>query len=205
MPRLEYRECYFTDAFATSFAIANRLNGARHELSASDGGHVTYSHFVHTFYEIVPPDRYFATHPEYFALVDGERRGEHAQLCLTNPAVVQLAIAAVRSWIASDPDAAIFSVSQNDCLNPCACDGCRAIDDREGSHAGSLLAFVNQVAAAIAAEHPDRAIDTLAYQYTRKPPRTPSTARQCHRAPVLDRVLLQPSARDLSQERGVSR
>jgi hypothetical protein len=35
-----------------------------------------------------------------------------------------------------------------------------------------MLHFVNQVAEAIEKDHPDKAIDTLAYQYTRKPPKT---------------------------------
>jgi len=49
---------------------------------------------------------------------------------------------------------------------------CKALDDQEGSHAGTLIAFVNKVAEAIEKEHPHVAIDTLAYQYTRKPTKT---------------------------------
>jgi hypothetical protein len=45
------------------------------------------------------------------------------------------------------------------------------VDDEEGSHAGSLLHFVNQVAERIEARFPDKWVDTLAYQYTRKAPR----------------------------------
>ena len=70
-----------------------------------------------------------------------------------------------------NPAATIASVSQNDCQNNCACPLCRAVDEEEGSPAGSLLRFVNAVAAEIEKEFPNVAIDTLAYQYTRKPPR----------------------------------
>jgi hypothetical protein len=42
-----------------------------------------------------------------------------------------------------------------------------AIDEREESPAGSVIAFVNK----IAVEFPDRKISTLAYQYTRKAPK----------------------------------
>jgi len=45
------------------------------------------------------------------------------------------------------------------------------VDEEEGSPSGSLLRFVNAVAAEIEAEFPNVTIDTLAYQYTRKPPR----------------------------------
>jgi len=78
----------------------------------------------------------------------------------------------VKGWLRASPEASIVSVSQNDCFRPCACDACRAVDEREGSHAGSLLLFVNAVAEAIEPEFPGKAVDTLAYQYTRKPPRT---------------------------------
>ncbi|MFZ2052922.1 MAG: DUF4838 domain-containing protein [Candidatus Aminicenantales bacterium] len=47
-----------------------------------------------------------------------------------------------------------------------------AVDGEEGSPSGSLLRFVNAVAADIEDEFPHITIDTLAYQYTRKPPRT---------------------------------
>jgi len=63
-------------------------------------------------------------------------------------------------------------VSQNDWRNPCQCDACQAIAGREGSEAGPLIWFVNQVAGRIEKEFPDKYVGTLAYQYTRKPPRT---------------------------------
>ena len=74
--------------------------------------------------------------------------------------------------IRQDPTAKLFSVSQNDCQNFCTCAACQAIDTREGSHAGTMIAFVNQVAEAVEREFPDVWIETLAYQYTRVPPKT---------------------------------
>src|SRR5439155_438422 len=65
-----------------------------------------------------------------------------------------------------------ISVSQNDTINYCQCEQCKALDDAEGSPAASLLKFVNAVAEAIEPDHPNVRIDTLAYQYTRKPPKT---------------------------------
>jgi Domain of unknown function (DUF4838) len=37
---------------------------------------------------------------------------------------------------------------------------------------GTLLTFVNQVADVVAKKHPDVKVGTLAYWYTRKPPKT---------------------------------
>ena len=78
----------------------------------------------------------------------------------------------VRRWLKERPETTIVSISQNDWGNWCECPECRALDEREGSHAGSVLAFVNQVAEAIEKDCPDVAIETLAYQYTQKAPRT---------------------------------
>jgi hypothetical protein len=86
--------------------------------------------------------------------------------------VLDKVIEGVRGWIKEMPDATIFSVSQNDWTNPCQCAKCKAIDDREGTPQGSILEFVNKVAEAIEKEAPHVAIDTLAYWYSRKPPKT---------------------------------
>ena len=171
-PRFEYREVYWSEAQDGDWAARNRINSSHARLEERHGGRVRYGPFVHTFDKILPVAKYYESHPEYYSLIGGRRLRERPQLCLSNPEVLALTIETVRRWIAEQPEARIFSVSQNDWGHPCECPACKAIDDAEGSHAGSLLTFVNAVADAIAAEHPGVAIDTLAYQYTRKPPRT---------------------------------
>lgn len=167
-PPFEYRETFWTEAFDGDWAARRKSNGHHPRLEARHGGQVSYYPFVHTLGELVPPAKYFDAHPEYFSEVKGERLRERSQLCLTNPDVVRIAVEAVKGWAKAHPEATLLSVSQNDWKNPCQCGPCKAVDEREGSHSGSLLEFVNQVAEAV----PDRLIDTLAYQYTRKPPRT---------------------------------
>ncbi len=103
-PAFEYREVYIREAFDKDWAARNKTNGNFTALDASTGGKVEYFPFVHSFYSLVPPQKYFASHPEYFALVDGARRGAQAQLCLTNPEVLQLAVARVREWIRDHPE-----------------------------------------------------------------------------------------------------
>jgi len=78
----------------------------------------------------------------------------------------------VRQWLKEHPEATIISVSQNDTFNFCQCEKCKALDDAEGSPAASLFRFVNAVAENIERDHPNVRIDTLAYQYSRKPPKT---------------------------------
>jgi len=173
-PAFAVREPFWFDMFKPDFAARNKTNGNRPALQEKHGGHIRFGSgmFVHTFLYLCPPDQYFETHPEYFSLVKGQRLREHSQLCLTNPDVLRIVTQATLERIRKDPTAKIFSVSQNDWRNPCECPDCKAIDDREGSHAGTMITFVNQVAEAVEKEFPDIWIETLAYQYTRKPPKS---------------------------------
>jgi len=170
-PILEYREPFYTDAFDADWAARNKANSNSARLNGGRGGKVAYAHFVHTFYPLMSPSEFFDEHPEYYSEIDGKRTHERAQLCLTNPDVVKIATERVIRWIEEAPSATIFSVSQNDWRGWCQCQECTAIDEREESHSGTMLHFVNQIAEAIEKDYPDKAIDTLAYQYTRKPPK----------------------------------
>ncbi len=167
---LEYREPFYTEAFDGDWAARNRMNSNRAALGKQHGGKIVYKGFVHTFYSLVSPGKYFEQHPEYFSEIDGKRTHERAQLCLTNPDVVKIATESVRQWLRDSPEVNIVSVSQNDCWAYCECEKCRALAEHEGSQAGPILHFVNQIADNIKDEFPDVAIDTLAYQYSRKPP-----------------------------------
>jgi hypothetical protein len=169
-PAFEYREPFYTEAFDKDWAARNRVNGNSQRLDASVGGKVSYGPFVHTFNELVPPETYFDTHPEYFSMIDGQRKKGYYQLCLTNPDVAQIAIAKVEEWIKQYPDATIFSVSQNDTYSNCQCSACLAVEKEEGAPSGPLIRFVNTVAQAIGRKHPNVLIDTLAYQWSEKPP-----------------------------------
>jgi len=176
VPPLEFRDPYMQAYNDGAFYSRNRCNAESGRLGPAEGGKVTYARFVHTMQELVPPEEYFDSHPEYFALrIDengnGVRQNGYAQPCLTNPEVLAIAKKNVRRILASRPDADIISVSQNDNFTYCQCERCRAVDEEEGSHAGTLLRFVNAIAEDIEEDYPHVAVDTLAYQYTRKPPR----------------------------------
>jgi len=171
VPVLEYREPFFFDAFDGDWAVRNKANGASERLSAEQGGKITYQGFVHTLDQLAGPKEFFATHPEWFAMREGKRTSGYTQNCLTNEALKRHVAQRVLEWLRANPTVNIVSVSQNDNGDYCQCPQCTALDKKEGSHAGSLLHFVNYVARAVAKEFPNVAIDTLAYQYTRKPPK----------------------------------
>jgi hypothetical protein len=170
-PAFEYREPFFSEAMDRDWAARNKMNGDHLNLDASTGGKVQYYPFVHSFYSLIPPKQYFQDHPEYFSFVDGRRRGENAQLCLTNSDVLRLVTQKVFEWIQQHPAATIFSVSQNDSWGWCECKNCLRVEQEEGgAHSGPVLRFVNAVAAEVAKKYPDKLIDTLAYAYTEAPP-----------------------------------
>lgn len=172
VPVLEYREPFVEECFDGDWAARNRMNGNTQRLEEKHGGKVTYYGFVHTFDSLLPPEKYFDEHPEYYSLVKGERLKERTQLCCTNETVMNLVAEEVRRRMAEHPEATVFSVSQNDWYNFCECDACTRLAEAEGSQMAPVLQLVNHVARAVAADFPGKVVDTLAYQYTRKPPAT---------------------------------
>jgi len=125
---------------------------------------------VHTFHRFIPEEKFYKTHPEYFALRDGKRLP--TQLCLTNPDVLRIVKDSVASFFKQFPNSRVISVSQNDNQQYCQDENCKRLDDLEGGPSGTMIHFVNE----IAAQFPDKVISTLAYQYTRKPSKTPPAA-----------------------------
>ena len=183
-PVLAYRDIYMlygNDEGA--FAARNRLNReGDHRIAARYGGCRDYGppYHVHTFYLYIKPSKYFETHPEYFSLIKGKRVAGRHQLCLSNPELRDLFVEKLRAFIRASeakaretgaPPPVVYDISQNDWGGACQCERCQAIVKREGSEAGLLLDFINEIAARIEPEFPDVFIDTLAYQYTQDPPR----------------------------------
>ena len=134
-PDFEYRDAYFRFAFDGAFCAKNRLNTTLGDLSVEKGGSFKFFNCHHSFDDLVPPKKYMAEHPEYFALWEGERTP--LQLCLSNPDVLRIATAQVREWIALHPECRVFSVAQNDKIVWCQCPDCRRIDEEAcGTPAG---------------------------------------------------------------------
>jgi len=171
VPVLEYRSPYWFDAFDGDWAARNKCNGQAHRLDDKRGGRHIYEGFVHTFYPLVSPEKYFKDHPEWFSEINGQRTYERAQLCLTNEEMRKELVKNLKERLRNNPAATIASVSQNDWRGNCQCSNCAAIEKEEESPAGLMLRFVNAIAQDIEKEFPNVAISTLAYQYTRKPPK----------------------------------
>ena len=160
-PKLINRDVYWYDAASPSFASKIKINGGvnRNMVSAGDGTDIKYAgHFVHSL--------------PYLA---GTSTAPNDQPCLTDPAVYEKVLKNVRQLLRENPEAKIISVSQNDSYADglgCQCENCRKLDNEQGTPMGSLLTFVNRIANDIKDEFPDVYVDTLAYRYTRKAPKT---------------------------------
>jgi hypothetical protein len=163
VPAFEYREVFYGEArrtrYAESFFLTNEQGYGTFET------HPGWGLWVHTLHRLLPTETYFENHPEYYALRNGIRMKD--QLCLSNPEVLSHVTNALQLEVNKRPKEKYWSVSQMDNYNYCECEKCAHIDKEEGSHAGSIIRFVNEVAKLF----PDKVISTLAYQYSRSAPK----------------------------------
>lgn len=154
------------------FLAQSKFNGHFNAIPTDWGGSYFIIGWCHTSEMFMPPSTYFAQHPEWYSEIKGRRVGYLSQLCNTNDEMIAELTKNVLAAIAYRPDAGIISVTQNDWQNYCQCAKCSALDKAEGSPSGSLLYCVNKVAETVEQKYPGFLVETLAYQYTRKPPKT---------------------------------
>ncbi|MGE3809612.1 MAG: DUF4838 domain-containing protein [Gemmataceae bacterium] len=147
------------------------------------GGPVQVS-IGHTWHGL-NPDKEFATHPEWFALVDGKRQANKP--CYSHPDVIKRA--SEHALALAEKGAAMVSMTPPDGLGYCECEHCRAVFKgaepyKEQSTlfarrpdgvvvnitSENLFALVNKVAEAVAAKHPDVLIGCYAYSAYSHPP-----------------------------------
>ena len=194
VPDFLYREDFYLDAVDPEYQDWHKLDS--HGEKGSNNSQ--WGTWVHTFGSLLNPKEYGESHPEYFSFYNGKRHSggvpswdgsgiqPEAQLCLSNPDVLEIVCRNLQLAIDKNPKAIYWSVSQNDNVNYCRCPECSKLDAKYaaftpgskmyGTHAnsmyspigmGSLMTFINKVAD----RFPDKIISTLAYQYTRVPPK----------------------------------
>ena len=174
-PPFSFRWSYYREnSEAPEFAAKRKVNTVTD--AENLGGKTQQQLINHTFHALVPYGTYGESHPEYYALVDGKRdtntHGGGPQLCVTNPEVIEVATESAIQQLSERPEATNISVSQADTAAYCRCEACEALNEAEDSPMGSQLTFVNAVAERVEKAHPHVKVGTLAYWYTRKPPKT---------------------------------
>lgn len=158
-PSFRYREVLYY------YPNQSQLYADWHKLQNRKDLHSDWGMFVHTFQHLIPVEKYYDKHPEWFSEING-RRIKDGQLCLSNPEVLEELCRNLATEMEKKPEATYWSVSNNDNMNNCQCAQCYRLDSLYGAPSGTLLYFINQVAA----RFPEKQISTLAYQYTRKAP-----------------------------------
>lgn len=174
IPQLEYRDIMFCETWDKRFSVKQKINGLfSRPLGEEEGYGVGYAGgfdgLCHTFWPLVPKAEYFEEHPEYYALIDGKRNPDG--LCLTNQGTFDVFLKNLKNWLYAEKEPRLVSVSVNDNNCYCRCPKCSAIDEREESHSGQVLQFVNRIADAIKDEFPKVRVDTLSYSFARRVPK----------------------------------
>ena len=138
-------------------------------------------HF-HTFITLIPPEKYHAQHPEFFALVNGKRtvtdsKSHGNQLCTSNPEVIQEVAKNMIAVLDAEPGIEIITLSPNDGGGFCECENCSALDepgrDWFAKYSRRLAIFNNEVANLVASKHPKVLIKVGAYAMYARPPLDP--------------------------------
>ena len=207
-PSFEWRMISYLDAADRDWSARNRLNGEWHKLDEATGGNFLIKNTSSSrgFYEMVPPDKYFNEHPEYYSLVDGRRVRALGQLCLTNPSVAKIVTDYALDFFERNPQYKAYGIIQNDWAGWCECPECRVIIEREGANSGTLIHFINRVAEEVEKKHPDKYIYAYAYTVTVKAPKHVKPRKNvilavshmypsCDSHPVVDPIKCEMNAR----------
>ncbi len=127
----------------------------------------------HTWERAVPPEKYLPAHPEYFALIGGQRlnpKGVNAQYCISNPEVQELFYQDLISWL----DAGYQSVDlgQPDGFRSCQCEACAKLYDTGGDWSEKIWILHRKLAERVLASHPGKTVNMTSYILTATPPKS---------------------------------
>lgn len=109
----------------------------------------------------------FDAHPEYYALVGGERRaGKQAKICIGNEDLRRLIVEYELGRFRQEPTLDSVSLEPSDGDGWCECEKCRAI----GSISDRVVLLANEVASAVAQRPGGKAVGIYAYAHHSPPP-----------------------------------
>ncbi len=143
-------------------------------------------------WDMFPPQAVLAAHPEYLALVGGQRAApeyrkgvEPYKFCLTDAGLIQAFADSVAEWLDQHPTAASVSIAPSDGGGWCECARCAAAVEKAPSaewgnygpygHSRTrpLIDFYNRVGPLVAKRHPGKPLGTYVYASYLYPPAEP--------------------------------
>lgn len=134
-------------------------------LGFNTGNGRTWVTWAHTYFQLVPKDKYYETHRDYYS-PDG------LQLCLTHPDIVDVvaknAIARLTDEVFDKSDMLFLMVGQEDGYSFCDCDRCKQAEKKYGK-SGIMMRFTNAVADIVndyvEKNHPNKVVKTITFAY----------------------------------------
>ena len=170
------------------WALRNRMNVWTRVNGLPVG--VNCKWYGHTFGGLIPAEKYFKDHPEWFPLVNGnrygkidpQRLGHDPQLCTSNPEVIEKVSQRLIETIVADPTIEAIALSPNDGGGFCECDKCKALDGTprgDPTKAGRVPPwlysnrfgiFHNEVARRVGQRFPKVIIKVFMYGFYHEPP-----------------------------------
>lgn len=164
---------------ARMFFVRKYLPPDRQDVWEKRGGQQEWQFHVHNLNQMVPTEKYFAEHPEYYALYKGRRHpiGTPSRpgygggnLCTTNPEVIDICAKFIIDYFDRNPEGMIVPVWPGDgAIIWCECPECRKLkginfmNGRRGSMSRRMITFGNAVAKKVAVKYPDRKVLVPAY------------------------------------------
>lgn len=112
---------------------------------------------AHSLAWLLPASKYFASNPNFFALIDGKRNP--SQICFSSEEALKELISVLRIEMSINKSSKVWSVSHLDSSKSCECNLCKTAYNKGNGFSETLIPFVNKVARVF----PDKIISTLAY------------------------------------------
>ena len=170
----------------------NSHNGATRDAFADAEGNFSWGGSprglgnAHTLPSMIPWEEHGEEHPEWFARKDGGVIGAGGRTfghCFTNPELAGFVARKIRLRIREEMAEAVagpvihpvpfdYHLSPADHAPPCRCPWCVGLTRAEESAAAPLIQMLNRIAAEVREAYPWAVISTLAYEFSRKPPRS---------------------------------
>jgi hypothetical protein len=152
-------EQFVTDIQAQRLTIVGGHREAKPGQAARDAG-TLYGVYEwnHMYRYLLPVEEYFGSHPEYFALKDGQPI--RSDLCLGHPELPKRFAKKLIAKAQANPELTTRSVEPDDCLgHTCQCELCKAMDlpaNRRPNGEGSnrIARFSNTIAGEVAKDAP---------------------------------------------------
>lgn len=179
LPALEFSARPHFSCFNTCRPICTMQGGCDYNLLYTrndvDYYHLPSSKQDHVFNVLVPQERYFYTHPEYF-MDDGSgkrriRENPHyTQHCLSNPEFMELLLKNSVEYAKAQNGPLRLVISPGDAKVHCLCPRCVKFNNGTASSSNVSYEFHDRLARRIAEVRPDMMVEMGAYASRVRPP-----------------------------------